>query len=79
MLTLYFKQNCPFCSKVLDSLHEDIAADFRVFYKQNKDNEEVAKEIGGKGQYPLLVDENQDVIMYESDDIIDYLKKNYGH
>lgn len=78
MLTLYFKQGCPFCKKVLESLHEDVAADFRVLYKENGDNARRAEEIGGKSQVPLLVDEAKDVVMYESDDIVAYLKKNYG-
>jgi len=78
MLTLYFKQGCPFCKKVLESLHAEIAADFQVFYKQNGDNEKRTKEIGGKVQFPLLVDEGKDQVMYESDDIVRYLKENYG-
>jgi glutaredoxin 2 len=78
MITLYFKQGCPFCKKVLECLHEEIAADFQVFYKQNDDNENRAKEIGGKVQFPLLEDEENDAIMYESDDIVRYLRENYG-
>lgn len=78
MLKFYFKKGCPFCEKVLDSLHEEIAADFQVFYKRNDENEKKTEEIGGKVQFPLLVDEKRDVIMYESDDIVGYLRKNYG-
>jgi len=78
MITLYFKKGCPFCKKVLESLHEEIAADFQIFYKQNGDNEKRTKEIGGKVQFPLLVDEGKDQVMYESDDIVRYLKENYG-
>ena len=78
MITLYFRKGCPFCKKVLESLHEEVGADFQVFYRQNDDNEKRTKEIGGKVQYPLLVDEGKDVIMYESDDIVRYLRENYG-
>ncbi len=78
MLTLYLKKGCPFSKKVLESLHEEVAADFQVFYKQNADNEKRAREIGGKVQFPLLVDEEKDVILYESDAIIHYLMENYA-
>lgn len=78
MLTFYFKQGCPFCKTVLDSLHEEIASDFQILYKKNGDNEKQARDIGGKAQFPLLVDEEKDVTMYESDDIVNYLKENYG-
>lgn len=77
MLKFYFKKGCPFCRKVLESLHEDVAADFQVFYKQNAHNEKKTEEIGGKVQFPLLVDEAKDVVMYESDEIVDYLMANY--
>jgi glutathione S-transferase len=33
---------------------------------------------GGKRQTPYFVDESKGVAMYESDDIVEYLKKNYG-
>ncbi len=34
---------------------------------------------GGKRQVPYLVDEDTGTEMYESDDIIEYLQKNYAH
>jgi glutathione S-transferase len=36
-------------------------------------------KIGGKTQVPLLVDQSKNVVMYESNDIIDYLESNYGN
>jgi glutathione S-transferase len=33
-------------------------------------------EKGGKGQVPYLVDTDKDVAMYESSDIIDYIREN---
>lgn len=33
---------------------------------------------GGKRQTPYFVDESKGVAMYESGDIVEYLKKNYG-
>src|SRR3569623_2149309 len=37
-----------------------------------------AKQIGGKAQFPLLVDENTGVVMYASSAIIEYLTTTYG-
>jgi len=34
-------------------------------------------EIGGKRQVPFLVDESANISMYESEEIIDYLKQKY--
>lgn len=33
---------------------------------------------GGKRQVPFLVDTDKDVAMYESNDIIDYIRENYA-
>ena len=35
-------------------------------------------EKGGKRQVPYLVDTEKDVSMYESNDIIDYIRDNYA-
>jgi len=35
--------------------------------------------LGGKEQFPFLVDPNGDVKMYESDAIVKYLFKTYGN
>src|SRR5689334_14159884 len=37
-----------------------------------------AEAVGGKRQFPLLVDDNTQARLYESADIIDYLEKTYG-
>lgn len=37
-----------------------------------------AERLGGKQQFPLLVDENTGTTLYESADIIDYLHRSYG-
>ena len=34
--------------------------------------------MGGKSQFPYMVDPNTDTSMYESDDIINYLFDKYG-
>ncbi len=35
-------------------------------------------EKGGKHQVPFLVDADKNVAMYESNDIIDYMRENYA-
>lgn len=75
MIKLYTKTWCPYCSAVLKKLEEDGTQ----FEELNIEKEEVLNElmqIGGKRQVPFLVDENNDVSMYESADIINYLEEN---
>jgi glutaredoxin 2 len=35
-------------------------------------------KLGGKEQVPFLVDTEKNVKMYESEDIINYVRENYG-
>lgn len=77
MLTLYVKTGCPYCAKVIRIVD---ALGLEVTYK-NKNDEGVIDELmarGGKSQYPYLIDEKQGVEMYESEDIIEHLRKFYG-
>ena len=79
MLELYHAEGCPYCVKV------------RVFFEENSVpyiskpvslrkvtplKEELIK-LGGKGQVPFLVDPEKKIQMYESDDIIAHVRKNY--
>lgn len=77
MLTLYVKTGCPFCAKVIRTVD---ALNLTVTYK-NRNSEGVVDDLvsrGGKSQYPYLVDAERGVEMYESDDIVDYLREHYG-
>lgn len=77
MLTLYVKTGCPFCRRVLDAAEELSIA----FDEKNIADDAVAAELiarGGKRQVPYLVDSDRGVEMYESDDIIEYLKTHYA-
>ena len=47
---------------------------YRLINIANKESEESLIKIGGKRQVPFLVDNERNVQMYESDDIIEYLK-----
>lgn len=78
MLTLYSKENCPFCRRIMPVLDR---INVEVEIKDLNDNEEYVAELvekGGKQQVPFLVDTDKDVAMYESDDIIKHLQTNYG-
>lgn len=73
-LILYVKTGCPWCIKVLDYAKEK-GIEFEL---RNIATPSVAEELivrGGKRQVPYLVDEKNAVEMYESADIIEYLKK----
>ena len=72
MLDLFILETCPFCRKVMDFAEQNNIN----FNKHDVSNAENLKELirlGGKEQVPFLSDGS--ITMYESDDIIEYLKK----
>lgn len=76
MLQLYYKPTCPFCQRVLEA-SDSLGIEFDLL--DITESDEVAEaliEKGGKRQVPYLVDEKNGVAMYESDDIIAYLKEH---
>ena len=78
MLSLYYKESCPFCQRVMQ-MAENLGVEFDL--KDIEDDEAIAAELiekGGKRQVPYLVDTEKDVAMYESNDIIDYIRENYA-
>ena len=78
MLILYTSVSCPFCRKVeaylTDKGLEYEARDTRA----NQVYLDELIEIGGKRQIPYLVDTERGVSMYESEDIIQYIRDTYG-
>ncbi|XKT74922.1 MAG: glutathione S-transferase N-terminal domain-containing protein [Patescibacteria group bacterium UBA2103] len=80
MMTLYVKTGCPFCKKVRDCVAEMGIQD--MIEEKNVADDGVVDELiekGGKKQVPYLIDAEKGVEMYESDDICNYLKENYGN
>ncbi len=70
-LTLFYKPACPYCQKVLAYMEEqDIACEMKDTRTPGVTDELVA--IGGKAQVPCLIIDGEP--MYESDDIIQYLR-----
>ena len=73
MIELFILETCPYCQKVLNFL-EDKDIEYRLINIANKESEESLIKIGGKRQVPFLIDNERNIQMYESDDIIEYLK-----
>lgn len=76
MIELYMRYDCPFCQKVIRAISE-------TKMQENKDytiidaavgtpGRQTVLDLGGKAMVPFLVD--GPTRMYESDDIISYLK-----
>ena len=73
MIELFMLDYCGYCQKVMEylNIHE---IPYKKIDISNKANEEALIKIGGKRQVPFLFDDKNNVTMYESDDIIEYLK-----
>ena len=75
-LVLYHKPSCPFCAKVREYMKsESIDIPLKDISASSEDREELIN-IGGKQQVPCLVIDGK--ALYESDDIINWLKENYN-
>lgn len=74
MLKLYTYGYCPYCDKVRDAFAE-MGIDYEeVDAERGTPGSLELMELGGKQQVPFLVDEEQGIFMYESDDIITYAR-----
>lgn len=77
-LTLYNMEGSPYCRKVREALSElDLEYVIRNVPKGSPKRAELKKR-GGKVQVPYLIDPNTGREMYESDEVIAYLEKQYG-
>lgn len=76
MIQLYIQNTCPFCIRVLQAAQEMGLAEGRdyevVDAAPGTMGRMTVQRIGGKSMVPFLVD--GDTAMYESLDIIEYLK-----
>eukprot|EP00899_Mesostigma_viride_P026107 jgi/Mesvir1/6681/Mv08908-RA.1 len=78
-IIIYEFEGCPFCKKVREAVAMlDLDVLFYPTPKGGPTYRPKVKEMGGKAQFPYMVDPNTGTQMYESDDIIAYLFKNYG-
>lgn len=78
-LVLYDFEACPYCRRVREAvtaLHLDL--EIRPCPKNGTRFRPEAQRLGGKTQFPLLIDPNTGTTLYESRDIIAYLFRTYG-
>jgi glutathione S-transferase len=76
MFTLYYKPSCAFSQRVLQ-MAENLNVTLDL--KDVSESEEAMSELmekGGDSKTPFLVDAETGVSMYESSDIIDYLREH---
>lgn len=79
MLNLYIKTGCPYCIRVVEA-NKKIDAPLQILnISENPTWRDELREKGGKTQAPYLEDTARGVSMYESLDIINYLKEHYGN
>lgn len=78
-LKLYDMEGCPYCRRVREALTA-LGLDVEIYPcpKRGKRYRPEAERLGGKRQFPLLVDPNTSTLLYEAADIVDYLFKTYA-
>ena len=75
-LELYIKNGCPYCHKVLAFMDANgIELPLHNIDESDADRERLV-EVGGKRQVPCLFIDGK--AMYESDDIIAYMGKEFS-
>jgi glutathione S-transferase len=77
MITLYVNPECPFCIKTVEVARE-LGVPLTVKDVHEEGVSEELVELGGKKQMPFMVDDEDGVSMYESDDIMAYLHRKFG-
>lgn len=78
-LKLYEFEGSPFCRRVREVLTL-LNLDYEVYPcpKGGKKYRAIVKQLGGKKQFPFLIDENTHSQLYESQQIIHHLFQHYG-
>ncbi|MGB7756831.1 MAG: glutathione S-transferase N-terminal domain-containing protein [Salinisphaera sp.] len=76
MLYLYEYEGCPFCGRVREALMDRVL-DAVVFPcpRGGRRFRPQAEAVGGRQQFPLLVDDANDTVLYESGDIVRHLDR----
>jgi glutathione S-transferase len=78
-LTLYEYEACPYCRVVREALTAlQLDVQIRPCPRKGQRFRPEALRLGGKRQFPLLIDPNAHVQLYESQAIVRYLFETYG-
>lgn len=79
MIQLYMRSDCPFCIKVKNAVQQmglKEGSDYEIINAaQGTPGRAVVIKVGGKEMVPFLID--GDHSMYESSDIITYIKEKF--
>ena len=78
MLELFHFESCPYCQKVREKLEELDVSYLSHPSPLGSRKREFLKRFLPDIQFPLLVDVEKNIFMFESGDICDYLEKIYG-
>lgn len=80
MIELYHAESCPYCVRVRKYFEDAGIAYISKPVPLSGDSplKDELRRIGGKTQVPFLVDAAGSVKMYESLDIIEYVKTKYA-
>ncbi len=78
MLELYQFEECPYCSKVRKKLC-DLGVDYiaRIAPRDRSQRDKV-REISGQLSVPVLLDPERNSVVNDSNQIVEYLEKNYS-
>lgn len=77
MILLFHKEECPYCLKVRQFMSDSHVSYVSIVSPKGAPSRKILLKLGGKEQVPFIVDTDKGVMMYESDDIVEYLKKTY--
>ncbi|KAK4413419.1 hypothetical protein Salat_2754500 [Sesamum alatum] len=78
-LQLFEFEACPFCRRVREAITElDLSVEIFPCPKGSVRHRGMVRRLGGREQFPFLVDPNTGTSMYESSDIVKYLFQQYG-
>lgn len=77
MLKLYTYVACPYCEKVRNAFASMNMEYEEIDAERGTPGSEALVKLGGKQQVPFLVDEENGVQMYESNDIIEYVRGRF--
>ncbi len=76
MLELFILEDCPYCQKVLKEFNNNNIK-FKKYDILNKENTLRLLSLGGKDQVPFLYNNTTKDKIYESEEIIKYIHKNF--